>query len=119
MVVARAERCERVIEGNLADDWPPLRTLTDLALRHWNLRVTCGGCGRTRVVSGAAAWWLFHRRGWSDDVREASSRFVCTECGRRGQAAASLAKTRDAASDQSLPMPDEREWKRLVSRYRS
>jgi hypothetical protein len=39
---------------NLADEWPALRTLTDMALRFWNVKLTCPQCATVRVMSGPA-----------------------------------------------------------------
>lgn len=101
-------------------DWHDARLthLQFLALYRWNVRVSCT-CGRTAVFHGGALWWLFERNGWSDRLQDAPKRFTCEICrsgGRRGLPR--LQKTRDEAT-RPLKMPDEREWKRLVSRYRA
>lgn len=106
---------------NLADEWPPLTSLTALALRRWNLRLSCPSCRHERVLSGAGLWWLFHRRRWDDDLSQAPSRFFCTRCSLSSprKVLPLIARTRDSPTGDPLPDPDMHEWKRLIARYRS
>ena len=101
-------------------DWYDRRLthLQFLALHRWNLRVTCG-CGRTAVFDGLALWWLFARKGWSDRLRDVPGRLACLICRKGGgqPERPTCERTRDPPTV-LLPLPDEREWKRLVSRYR-
>ena len=105
------------------ENYRPYRDLTDCALFHKNLRVKCRGCGAEKVFSGYALWWLFHKRGWDDSLRAAGRRFRCVSCSygtrRRERSAVELSITHDTATGPQPPMPDEREWKRLVNRTRS
>jgi hypothetical protein len=104
------------------EHYRPFRHITDCALYHENLRVTCPRCGNSKVFSSHALWWLFHKRRWDDALRSAGRRFRCLVCdGARGQAraTAALTITRDNPTGPQPPMPDEREWKRLVNRQRS
>ena len=102
-------------------DWYDARLthLQFLALYHWNVRVTCG-CGHKAVFSGAGLWWLFERKHWSDRLHDVPKRLRCEACrvDRRPRRTPRCEKTRDAVTH-ALKMPDDREWKRLVSRYRS
>ncbi|WP_066793549.1 hypothetical protein [Sphingomonas soli] len=109
------------MRGNLADDWPPLRTLTDLALRKWHVRLTCPQCGYVRVMSGAGLWYLFHRRHWRDDVASVCQRFHCPHCllARRAKIRPLIEKTKDAPTGPKLEDPSDYEWKKLIARYRS
>ncbi|AJP73424.1 hypothetical protein TS85_18975 [Sphingomonas hengshuiensis] len=106
---------------NLADDWPPLRTITDLALGHWNVRLSCPHCKYIRVVSGGGLWYLFYNRHWSDNVREAPRRLFCARCRVRNgkKVAPRIEKTKDAPTGDSLPDPSDYEWKKLIARHRS
>jgi hypothetical protein len=106
---------------NLADDWPPLRTLTDIALRSWHVRLTCPECKHVRVMSGAGLWYLFYRKHWSDDLASARKRFYCSLCrlSRRVKIIPSIDKTHDAPTGPKLEDPTDYEWKKLIARYRS
>ncbi len=107
---------------NLAEDWPPLRTITDLALRFWNVRLRCPRCQHERIVSGAGLWWLFQRRRWFDDsVQRAARRLYCSLCHHRyrRKVVPWIDKTKDPPTGQPLLDPPEHEWKRLIARYRS
>jgi ribosomal protein S27AE len=99
----------------------PLRDLFDVAVRGRAVRLTCSRCGHGTVVSSHALWWLFHKKGWVDTLREVRRRCLCIMClHRRG------VKVRDpeldlvdeAPTDTSLPMPSELDWKREVRRRR-
>ena len=98
-----------------------LRTIEHCALHRRTLRLTCPRCRSVRVLDAVALWWLFHRRGWPDDLASAARRFVCSACRESGQLppAPAIAVSRDQPNGPQPPYPDEREWKRLVSRYRS
>ena len=103
------------------ENYRPYRHITDCALFHENLRVKCRRCGNEKTFSGYALWWLFHRKQWDDSLRVAGHRFRCLRCSYegRGLSPVKLSLTRDEASGPQPPMPDEREWKRLVNRTRS
>lgn len=97
----------------------PLNSLQLHALHHWNIRLTCR-CGRCQIFDGAALWWLFERRRWPDQMSEVPRRFWCKLCSAAGEKVrqARWERTRERPTE-NLPLPDEREWKRLVSRYRT
>lgn len=98
-----------------------LRTLEQCALHRRSLKLTCRRCRSVRVLDAVPLWWLFHRRGWPDDLASAAARFACSACrdaGHRSPAPA-IQVGRDRPDGPQPPYPDEREWKRLVSRYRS
>jgi hypothetical protein len=107
--------------GNFADEWPPLRSVTDLALRHWNVRLTCERCGTQRVIHGAAMWKLFDRKRWDDHIASAARRFHCAYCRKQDGSLVrpKLAKTKDDPTGAALELPSDYEWKKLVARYRS
>jgi hypothetical protein len=99
----------------------PLRDLFDVAVRGRAVKLTCTRCGHGTVVSSHALWWLFHKKGWVDTLREVRRRCLCIMClHRRG------VKVRDpdldlvdeVPTDTSLPMPSELDWKREVRRRR-
>ncbi|MCW3848126.1 hypothetical protein OF829_12820 [Sphingomonas sp. LB-2] len=106
---------------NLADEWPPLRTITDLALRKWHVRLTCPDCKHVRVMSGAGMWYLFDRKRWPDDIPSARKRFYCSlcRCNRRVKIRPQIDKTHDTPTGPKLPDPSDYDWKKLIARYRS
>ena len=100
----------------------PLRHLAECALHHRNLKLVCRRCRHVRILQGHAVWWLFERRHWDDRLDRVARRFWCTRCWlsrKRRQHGPELVVTRDAPTGDPWPLPDEREWKRLVQRYRS
>jgi len=99
----------------------PLRDLFDAAVRHRSIRLTCTRCGHCNLLSSHALWWLFHRKGWVDSLREVRRRCLCIMClHRRGLEVRDpqLELADEAATDTSLPMPSEIDWKREVRRRR-
>lgn len=98
-----------------------LRTIEQCALHRRCLRLRCRRCRSERVLDAVPLWWLFQQRGWPDDLRGAAQRFVCATCLGDGQRTSDphIEVVRGPPEGPQLPYPDEREWKRLVSRYRS
>ncbi|MEP7007328.1 MAG: hypothetical protein ABI810_15185 [Sphingomonas bacterium] len=98
-----------------------MRTLTDLALRRWHVRLTCPECKHVRVMSGAGLWYLFYRKHWNDDIESARKRFYCSLCRltRRVRTTPRIDKTQDAPTGPPLQDPSDYEWKKLIARYRS
>jgi hypothetical protein len=107
--------------GNLADEWPPLHSLAELALHKWHVKLTCPRCGHQRVMSGAGLWWLFERKRWNNGITEARRRLYCSycRCADRSKVMPRIDKTNDAPTGALLPDPPIYEWKKLVARYRS
>ena len=106
----------RYVEGQFTPT-----TIFEAATRHHRLMVICTICQHWAVYDPHQLWWLFHRRGWSGIFSDAKKRFGCTQCrlpkGRRPRAA-EIVLTDRAVTVNGLPFPDEREWKRALSRYR-
>ena len=99
----------------------PLRDLFDAAARGRTVRLTCPECGHSAVLSSHALWWLFHRKGWVDTLREVRRRCLCIMClHRRGEKVRDpeLDLVDEPPTDTSLPMPSELDWKREVRRRR-
>lgn len=92
----------------------------EAACFHKSVLVECG-CGHSACFQPHGLWWLFERRGWSDEFRDMPERFYCTRClgklQRRVRPGKIVPIERQATI--TLPMPDEYEWKRALSRYRS
>jgi hypothetical protein len=99
----------------------PLRDLFDAAVRARGVRLTCSKCGHKAVLSSHALWWLFHRKGWADALRDVRRRCLCLLClHRRGEKMRNpeLELVNEAPTDDALPMPTELDWKREVRRRR-
>ena len=105
------------------DNYRPYRYITDCALFHENIRVRCRRCGRSKIFSGYALWWLFERKRWDDSLKIAGRRFRCSNLrcasAARGRLGVELTVTRDDPTGPQPSLPDERAWKRLVNRNRS
>jgi hypothetical protein len=92
------------------------------ALYQWNIRLTCRACRHARVFEGHQLWWLFHRRRWDDQMKSIGHRFYCGRCCNtdcRKIKTPAWQRTKDPPTGVALAWPDEREWKRAISRYRS
>lgn len=99
-----------------------LDTLMLCALHRRSLRLSCKRCPHVRVLDAVPIWYLFDRRGWAGFIREVPRRFYCEQCWldhRRKSANPRLEITTEVPVPPQYPYPDERTWKRLVSRYRS
>jgi hypothetical protein len=97
------------------DSANPLRELFDAAVRGYNLKLSCRGCGRAEVLNRFAAWGLFQHKGWRQWLREVPKRFRCSGCGRKGP---ELDLVTDEPTSTALPMPSESEWKRELRQRR-
>ena len=93
----------------------PVRDLFDAALQHYNIGAVCRRCPHRSILSAAGLWYLFERRNWPDRIGEARRRLRCTSCGSRD---AAIELVTGKPTLQSLELPDDREWKRAVSRRR-
>jgi len=93
-----------------------------VALYRKNLRLVCPRCRTARILNAAGIWWLFAQRRWSDSLKDASRRFHCGACYEAGHGRirpAIRVTDEDETPGHQLPPPPERDWRRLVSRYRS
>jgi len=78
-------------------------------------------CGHSARFEPHGLWWHFERRGWDDRLLAARMRFWCRMCcsrHRRRQRPERLDLVAWMEGDLELPWPDERTWKRAVSRLR-
>ena len=94
----------------------------DCALYRRNISLSRRQCRHVRVFDGRYLWWLFERRRWNDELKGIGRRFWCSECQiakARKARDPTLTITEGAPTGMPLPWPSDREWKRLVSRYRS
>jgi hypothetical protein len=98
-----------------------LHTLQLCALHRRTIELTCPPCHRVRRLDAVAIWWHFARKRLDDRLPRALRRAYCVSCryehGRIVRPKWRI--TRDASEPSSLPYPDQRTWRQLVSRYRS
>lgn len=99
-----------------AEDGTPVpASLFEAAAFHRSLKAKCPDCGHQAVFHAAALWWLFHRKQWGGELKDVAKQLRCTGCRRRG---VPIEIVRDAPTVLGLPLPDEHEWKRALSRFR-
>lgn len=98
-----------------------LRTLMHCALYRTTLKLSCRRCRHVALFDAVPVWWHFHRKGIDDAIPDVLNRFYCTHCWRDRKVVSRprLEITRDMPRSSGLEYPDEREWKRIISRYRS
>ncbi|WP_206377376.1 hypothetical protein [Sphingobium sp. TB-6] len=101
------------------DDLKLATCIFEAAAWHYSVRVVCR-CRREGLFDAHGLWWKFQRKGWSDDFREAKRRLYCRACTQRtGRKVRPITmETSNKPAKIRLPLPDEREWKRAVSRFR-
>lgn len=99
-----------------------LREATNIfeaAIWHRSVKVECR-CGHTAYFQAHSLWWRFKKLCWSDEFRDAPGRFYCSRCMaiHRRKVWPRLVEASTEPADITLPMPDEREWKRAIQRFR-
>ncbi|MEV5033697.1 hypothetical protein MRBLMC3_002934 [Sphingobium sp. LMC3-1-1.1] len=93
--------------------------LFEAAAWHYCVKAICT-CGHAAVFDPHGLWYHFHRRGLDDRMGCVREKLWCRECGRRyGKRVrpVTLELVRELPSI-TLPLPDEREWKRIVNSFR-
>jgi len=97
-------------------------TLMQCALFRRTLRISCRKCPHVRLWDSVPIWWLFEKKGWCGFMREVPRRLYCSHCWTERYdrvKAPRITITNDPPGKTPFRYPDEREWKRFVSRYRS
>ena len=99
-------------------------TVEYAALMRRSFHLRCPRCAYDRLLDAVPLWWLFYKKGWNDQLPAAiTRRFYCGRCcPARGEGPKVRPKfnlSEAIPTGPQLPYPDEREWKRLVSRTRS
>ena len=95
--------------------------ILEAALWHYAVQPVCR-CGHKSPFNAHGLWNHFDKHNWSDDFADARLRFWCRVCGartRRKVRPVTVGVVKMSDADVQLPLPDEREWKRVLSRYRS
>lgn len=94
--------------------------ILEAALWHYAVKPVCR-CGHSSTFDPHGLWNHFDKRGWCDSFPDARVRFWCRVCGvrtRRKVRPVTIEIAKAPKVDVVLPMPDEREWRRIVSRLR-
>lgn len=96
-------------------------TIFEAAALHYAVNVICARCRNSAVFEPGGLWWRFYKKRWNDHFSDARVRFWCTCCARGGipRSRAHRLEAVRATPERYLPPPDEREWKRAVSRFRT
>lgn len=97
-------------------------TLMLCAVYQKTLRFNCQRCLHVSVLPSIPVWWHFQRRNWDHTLYAAVKRFYCSSCWNRRKVRIHdpvMRVTDDKPTAEPLPWPDERTWKRLVSRFRT
>jgi hypothetical protein len=103
-----------------ADGVRQATNLMEAAAWHNSVEVVCR-YGHRATFDPHGLWWWFHQRGWNDDLTHVGRRFWCRQCAerqRRRIRPARIRLVRGSDADIELPMPPDREWKRVVKRMR-
>ena len=102
---------------NNADGTRTATNLFEAAAWHNQVHVKCTACLHYAIFAPHGLWWLFHCRHWDDRLGAVGKRMRCRfgklPCNGRGKVSLT-----DRPATITLPDPDEREWKRQVSRFR-
>lgn len=99
----------------------PLRTLFDAAVRQYSIKLTCRACQHVRILHPHALWWMFDKKGWPDSFKDVQRRAVCVPCRKlRNEIVRNprLELVHEEITGEPLPLPNEQEWKRALSRHR-
>ena len=99
-----------------------LDTLVHCALHRRTLKLSCLHCPHVRLLDAVPVWYLFDRKGWSGLMWDVPKRFFCSRCMTerlRKVRGPRVQVTDERPGKEQFPYPDERTWKRLISRYRS
>ncbi|GLT00148.1 hypothetical protein GCM10007897_15320 [Sphingobium jiangsuense] len=93
--------------------------LFEAAAWHYTVKVICR-CEHSATFDPHGLWYHFHRLGWDDDLKRACKCFWCRPCAHRfGRRVRPIRIELVREPPQiSLPLPTDREWKRIVSRWR-
>lgn len=91
-------------------------TLFEAAAFHWSIRATCPDCKRTAVFHGAALWNHFNKKHWRSHLSDVPARLRCHGCNRRG---VRIKIVKEPPTVVNLPLPNDQDWKRAVSRFRA
>lgn len=91
------------------------QSLFEAAAWHFTIVADCKRCRSQGVFHAAALWWMFERKDWNPTLYAVERRLRCRACGSRAR----LSVSSDAQPTVHLPFPDDRSWKRAVSRFRS
>jgi len=92
-----------------------IETIGQAATASVRLRITCKGCGRTRVVPSAPLEGLVRLRRWPESLIALSCKLKCRTCAGKS---VELKVTEDAVDGPAIGPTNERGWQALVRKLR-
>lgn len=99
-----------------------ITTLMECAANRRTLKIACRKCSHFRLWDSVPIWWLFEKKGWCGFLSDVPRRLYCSHCwtARHDRVKGPrIAITNDPPGETPFGYPDQREWKRFVSRQRS
>lgn len=89
--------------------------LFEAVLWRRTVRVKCT-CRNVGLFHPHGLWWRFYRKGWRYGFHDARQRFYCLRCLTKANSKIRPVEidTTTDWPDITLPMPDEREWRRMI-----
>ncbi len=97
-------------------------TLYLCAIYQKSLRIECRCCLHWVILPSVSVWWLFERRGWDMGLGAACNRLYCSSCWSKKHEKIydpHLRTCGEKPTADPFRWPDERTWKKMVSRFRS
>lgn len=96
-------------------------TVFEAAAWHRAVKLTCPRCGHSATYNAHCLWWRLRKAGKDDSFAVLRQRYFCRRCrDADGQKVRPRIETTTLTIDAITgDWPDEREWKRALSRFRS
>jgi hypothetical protein len=98
-------------------------TIFEAAVWQHTIKVRCIKCPNFAVFEPAGLWWWFERRQIWHGLRDAHKVFYCYACTqaahRKAKVGARPLELVKEEPNRFLPQPDDREWKRAMSRFKT
>lgn len=100
---------------NTSDGLRRATHIFEAAVWHYAVLVTCR-CGHSAKFHAASLWWAVRAQGWNDSFRDATPRVYPFAIG-HGMSIPLRPPVLQGVIE--LEMPDDREWKRAMRRFRT
>lgn len=96
-------------------------TVFEAAVWHHCIKVRCARCPNSAIFDAAGVWWHLMRRNGDIGLRDLHHLFYCFACSHRGgkRVRPHLVDLVKDEPTRILPDPDQREWKRALSRFKT
>lgn len=94
-------------------------SIWEAAIWHYAVEVRCSNCDHSARFEAVGLWWYFERRGWEQHFSLAARHFYCRRCREPGvKNKPRRLEAVMAAGERRFSLPDDRTWKRALSRFR-